>query len=474
MSKTLATWFSPSLGVKQRSKGASAVAAAAYRACVKLTDERDGKTHDYTHKTGHVKTFTVGPFDDINELWQAAEKSETRKNSVVARELIVPLPCDWTDKQREDFVREFAEYLRVKYGVALQASLHRPGKDSKNEHVHLLMTTRVVNDDKTFGEKTRSLDLGRDTKDKDGNVIKGELSNLREEICKQLNAHADKYGDNWYVYAGKFNGIEGMEDHVSLKHVPFVSKDKLNEKSNYDVVTKAQEHNARVIEYRKLKHESKNAKEELAQIECDIENDLTREDEQRQKHAVNVPVVAPVVKSEPEPLEKLNIEDDWIRAVKYQSEKRIKQQELIKQREDWETYLKNLDKPQTEKNIFGFETKKSKRAKEEWNTNRSNALNQLQAHTDALSQINEELLNPRLLKHVELFHKVTAHNEHVDAENARIQAATEEAQEQRRLRQLAEAAANVPAVDYWEQLNKVDQATRQRSQSQLNDSGLTM
>ena len=184
MSKTLAAWFSPSLGVKQRSKGASAVAAAAYRACIKLTDERDGKTHDYTHKTGHVKTFTVGPFDNINELWQAAEKSETRKNSVVARELIVPLPCDWTDKQREDFVREFAEYLRVKYGVALQASLQLPGKDSKNEDVHLLMTTRVVNDDKTFGEKTRSLDLGRDTKDKDGNVIKGELSNLREEICK--------------------------------------------------------------------------------------------------------------------------------------------------------------------------------------------------------------------------------------------------------------------------------------------------
>ena len=472
MSKTLATWFSPSLGVKQRSKGASAVAAAAYRACIKLTDERDGKTHDYTHKTGHVKTFTVGPFDDINELWQAAEKSETRKNSVVARELIVPLPCDWTDKQREDFVREFAEYLRVKYGVALQASLHRPGKDSKNEHVHLLMTTRVVNDDKTFGEKTRSLDLGRDTKDKDGNIIKGELSNLREEICKQLNAHADKYGDNWYVYAGKFNEIEGMEDHVSLKHVPFVSKDNLHEKSNYDVVTKAQEHNARVIEYRKLKHESKNAKEELAQIECDIENDLTREDEQRQKHAVNVPVVAPVVKSEPAPLEKLNIEDDWIRAVKYQSEARIKQQELIKQREDWEIYLKNLDKPQTEKNIFGLETKRSKRAKEEWDTNRSNALNQLQAHTDALSQINKELLNPRLLKQVELFHKVTVHNENVDAENARIQAATEEAKEQRRLERLAKAAANVPAHDYGAELDAAE--AYQRSHSSHSSSGYSM
>ena len=172
MSKTLATWFSPSLGVKQRSKGASAVAAAAYRACIKLTDERDGKTHDYTHKTGHVKTFTVGPFDDINELWQAAEKSETRKNSVVARELIVPLPCDWTDKQREDFVREFAEYLRVKYGVALQASLHRPGKDSKNE---------VCN--RTCGNNRRSL--------ADRFIIEGMVAEFRNDRFCALIQHFD-------------------------------------------------------------------------------------------------------------------------------------------------------------------------------------------------------------------------------------------------------------------------------------------
>ena len=168
------------------------------------------------------------------------------------------------------------------------------------------------------------------------------------------------------------------------------------------------------------------------------------------------------------------MEDDWIRAVEYQSEERIKQQELIKQREDWETYLKNLETPQPEMNFFGFETKRSKQAAEAWNRNGTNALNQIKIHTDAINQINEELSNPRLLKQVELYHKVTAHNENVDAENARIQAATEEAKEQRRLERLANAAANVPAVDYWAQLDKVDQTTRQRSQSQLNGSGLSL
>ena len=38
----------------QRSKGKSAVAAAAYRSGTKLTNEWDGLTHDYTHKGGVV------------------------------------------------------------------------------------------------------------------------------------------------------------------------------------------------------------------------------------------------------------------------------------------------------------------------------------------------------------------------------------------------------------------------------------
>ena len=38
----------------KRSVGRSAVAAAAYRSGEKLTNEWDGKTHDYTHKPGIV------------------------------------------------------------------------------------------------------------------------------------------------------------------------------------------------------------------------------------------------------------------------------------------------------------------------------------------------------------------------------------------------------------------------------------
>ena len=59
MSKSLATWFTPSLQTISRSAGRSAVAAAAYRACVKLIDQTTGLIHDYTKKKGHVETHPI-------------------------------------------------------------------------------------------------------------------------------------------------------------------------------------------------------------------------------------------------------------------------------------------------------------------------------------------------------------------------------------------------------------------------------
>ena len=44
--------FHHSIKIVSRGKGKSAVAAAAYRAGEKITNEYDGKIHDYTRKGG--------------------------------------------------------------------------------------------------------------------------------------------------------------------------------------------------------------------------------------------------------------------------------------------------------------------------------------------------------------------------------------------------------------------------------------
>jgi len=207
MSKSLATWFTPSLQTISRSAGRSAVAAAAYRACVKLIDQTTGLIHDYTRKRGHVETILIGA-DDISELWNKAEAAENRKNSTVARELMLPLPDEWTNDERRECVRDIAQHLRDTYGVAVGASIHGPGRHDRNNHVHMMFTTRAVDNDGNFGKKTRILD----------DMKTGEVSKLREAICKIVNAHAEKLDSDFYVYAGKFSDID--KNHIPTKHIP--------------------------------------------------------------------------------------------------------------------------------------------------------------------------------------------------------------------------------------------------------------
>ena len=207
MSKSLATWFTPSLQTISRSAGRSAVAAAAYRACVKLIDQTTGLIHDYTKKKGHVATVLIGA-SDISELWNKAEAAENRKNSTVARELMLPLPDQWSDNERRACVRDIAQHLRNTYGVAVAGSIHAPNKKHRNNHVHMMFTTRTVDELGNFGKKTRILD----------DMKTGEVSKLREAVCKIVNTHAEKIGSDFYVYAGKFVDID--KNHIPTKHVP--------------------------------------------------------------------------------------------------------------------------------------------------------------------------------------------------------------------------------------------------------------
>lgn len=145
-----------------RSQGRSAVAAAAYRAGVKLTNERDDITHDYTHKRGVLHAEIVLPEDveaawarDRSDLWNGAEEAEKRKDARVAREFEVALPHELTAEQRLDVTRTISQMLADRYGAAVDFAIHAPHEESdvRNHHAHILMTTRQVTA-AGFGEKT--------------------------------------------------------------------------------------------------------------------------------------------------------------------------------------------------------------------------------------------------------------------------------------------------------------------------------
>lgn len=156
-----------SLRVFSRAENHSAVAAAAYRSGQKLVDERTGTIHRYEKRSGVVNAFILMPasspekFQDRLTLWNAAEEAETRKNSRVAREVIIALPYELTIEQRESLTRDMAAYLVEKYRVAVDVAIHSPcegdGHDPRNHHAHLLFTTRELTLE-GLGAKTRILD----------------------------------------------------------------------------------------------------------------------------------------------------------------------------------------------------------------------------------------------------------------------------------------------------------------------------
>ena len=135
-----------SISPVQRSKGRSACAAAAYRSASILHDTRYGVTHDYTKKKGIIQTGLIGWPGGREDLWNSAEKSETRKDSIVAREIRIALNPDFRDSLNEQIVRDFAGAFSQKHKVAVDYAIHEPSPrgDQRNVHAHLLFTARPV------------------------------------------------------------------------------------------------------------------------------------------------------------------------------------------------------------------------------------------------------------------------------------------------------------------------------------------
>lgn len=185
--------FHLSVKTISRSAGRSSTAAAAYRAGVEITDRQTGEVHDYRRKSGIESAELFLPAGapewatDRAELWNAAEVSEKRKNSTVAREFEVALPAELSADQRRDLAHNFTKVLVKKYGFAADCAIHLPGKggDSKNHHAHILCSTRKLTAE-GFTAKTRELD--------DRATGAAQVVECRELFANMTNAALERAG----------------------------------------------------------------------------------------------------------------------------------------------------------------------------------------------------------------------------------------------------------------------------------------
>ena len=185
--------FHLSVKTISRTAGRSSTAAAAYRAGVEITDERTGEIHDYRRKAGVESAELFLPdgapewATDRAKLWNAAEQSEKRKNSTVAREFEVALPSELSADQRRKLAHDFARELVKRHGFAVDVAIHAPGKegDTRNHHAHILCTTRKLTAE-GFTEKTRELD--------DRATGAQEVTHWREQWAGLTNAALERAG----------------------------------------------------------------------------------------------------------------------------------------------------------------------------------------------------------------------------------------------------------------------------------------
>lgn len=145
-----------------RKQNQSAVAAAAYRSGERLYNSYNRLIHDFTRKNGIVHTEILLPanapkeFYDRETLWNAVESAEKRCDSRTAREVEFALPNELTLVEHIKFVREFIDENFVRLGMCADICIH--DKQDGNPHVHVLLTTRLVEKDGFSSKKNRDWD----------------------------------------------------------------------------------------------------------------------------------------------------------------------------------------------------------------------------------------------------------------------------------------------------------------------------
>jgi Ti-type conjugative transfer relaxase TraA len=210
-----------------RNSGRSSVAAAAYRSADKLHNARDGVTHDYSRKQGVEHSEIVLPkgkeaawAKDREKLWNAAEAAEKRKDARVAREVEVALPYELNSEERKALARDFSQHLADQYNVAVDFAIHKPhdSSDERNFHVHILMTTRVVNED-ALGEKSLIEKENKWLLNHNYPTAKMQIQDIRKQWSEMSNHALERAGLNVRIDHRSFadQGIElAPTQHIGI------------------------------------------------------------------------------------------------------------------------------------------------------------------------------------------------------------------------------------------------------------------
>lgn len=199
-------------------KGQSAVEQSAYISRTSLYSDYYGMTYNRTAKEDLVGAGVLLPehappeFADRAVLWNSVEKNEKAKNAQLARSLKYSLPNEWDEATARQVIERFIKEQFVDKGMCADYGIHRSYNDKgqPNLHIHILLTLRPLNEDGTWGAKSRKEYVlgadgnripnasGKGYKSRKVNVVdwneKGKAKEWRNAIAEVINATNEKAG----------------------------------------------------------------------------------------------------------------------------------------------------------------------------------------------------------------------------------------------------------------------------------------
>ncbi|MGG0451656.1 MobQ family relaxase [Priestia megaterium] len=251
-----------SMQIISRSKGQSAVAAAAYRSGEKLHDERTDEQKFYARDV-QPETMILTPstapewMKNRNRLWNEVEKVEKRKDSQLARELNIALPIELNHDQQKELIQSFAQNQFVQKGMVADIAIHRD--DANNPHAHIMLTMRNL-DENGFGKKNRDWNADfANTKENNRGYVKnseGCLS-IREQWANYANQALEQAQSKERIthLSHENRGLEVLPT-IHLGHVAHDMEKKGKQSERGQINRERQEYNQAVIDlqaYRRQK-----------------------------------------------------------------------------------------------------------------------------------------------------------------------------------------------------------------------------
>lgn len=190
--------------VISRGQGGSVTAAAAYISGEKLRDRYEGRIYDCSYRKDVVFKEVLLPskaspkLHDRQELVDAINDSEKRKDSQLARTIKIALPNELSLERQLALAKEFVIEKFIKAGLCVLIAIHRGELDKSrkptgiepvherqdNPHAHIIVPFRTVGEEGFARNKTQNRYMNR---------VK-YLKELRKEWADLQNREFERMG----------------------------------------------------------------------------------------------------------------------------------------------------------------------------------------------------------------------------------------------------------------------------------------